>query len=89
MPTVHIPALFRERCGGAAAVQVEGRTLGELLLELDRRCPGIYGLIVENGAIRPELAIAIRGEVGTYSLDEPIDPDADVAIVPAIAGGRS
>jgi molybdopterin synthase sulfur carrier subunit len=87
VPTVRLPALFRERCGGATAVTVEGSTLGEVLLALDRRCPGIFELLVEGGSIRPELAVAIDGETGSYLLDEPVPPGAEIAILPAIAGG--
>lgn len=87
MPTVHIPALLRGTCGGLATLSVDGSTLDAVLRALDNRCPGLYRLVVENGALKPELAIAIDGEVAAYALDEPVRPDAEIAIVPAIAGG--
>lgn len=87
MPTVRIPALFRERCGGAAAVTVEGSTLGEVLQALDRHCPGLSALLVDGGGLRPELSVAIDGEVVAGALHEPVPAGAEIVILPALAGG--
>ena len=87
MARVIIPALLRELCGGVANLEVPGTTLGELIRELDARCPGFGARLIENGRVRPELAIAINGEVETYALHDPVPPGAEVAIIPAIGGG--
>ena len=87
MAHVIIPALLRELCGGVANLEVPGATLGELIRELDARCPGFGARVIENGRVRPELAIAINGEVETYALHDPVPPDAEVAIIPSIGGG--
>lgn len=89
MPTVHVPAVLRRLCGGASSFQVEGRTLDEVLRALDERCPGIYERVVADGAIRPELAVAIDGEIASYPLFEPLRAEAEVAIVPALSGGAA
>jgi hypothetical protein len=82
-----VPTLLRPLCGGARELEVPAATLQELLLALDQRCPGFYERVVQDGAVRPELAIAIDGEAANYPLHEPIRPDAQVTIVPAIGGG--
>lgn len=87
MAKVWIPALLRPLCDDHAHMEVAATTLKELFLALDVECPGIYDRIVENGRIRPELAIAINGEAESFPLFEPIGPNADIAIVPAIGGG--
>jgi len=51
------------------------------------RCPGIYGRVVENGRVRPELAIAMNGEILTLALHTPIGADSELTVVPAIGGG--
>jgi len=84
---VILPALFRDLCGGAAKLDVEGATLGEVLRAVDVRCPGIYGRVVENGRVRPELAIAMNGEILTLALHTPIGADSELTVVPAIGGG--
>ena len=87
MARVVIPALLRDMCGGIAHLEVPGTTLAELFRELDMRCPGFEARVIENGRIRPELAIAIDGEMETYALHDPVPPGAEVAIIPAIGGG--
>jgi molybdopterin converting factor small subunit len=84
---VWIPALIRPLCGGAARLEVDGATLGEILRAVDLRCPGLYDRIVEGGRIRPELAIALDGEVASLALHDVVGTNAEIAIVPAIGGG--
>jgi sulfur-carrier protein len=87
MPIVWVPSLLRPLCGGATSLEVPGATLGDVLRALDLRCPGFYERVVENGAVRPELAVAIGGEAQSYPLHEPVPEGAEVAILPAIGGG--
>lgn len=88
MARVIIPALLRDLCGGVAQIEVPGTTLSELFRELDGRCPGFAARVIENGRVRPELAIAINGEMETFALHDSVPPGAEVAIIPAIGGGR-
>lgn len=87
MATVWIPALLRPLCGGDAKLEVAASTLDELLRGLDAKCPGLYDRVVENGRLRPELAVAIDGEAESFPLWEKLKPNADVTILPAIGGG--
>lgn len=88
MPTVWVPSLLRPLCGGAATLQVEGHTLGDVLRAMDARCPGFFERVVDGAAIRPELAVAINGQAENYPLHEPVDDSAEIAILPAIGGGE-
>ena len=87
MATVLIPSPFRPLCDGAARLDVAGATLGEVLRAVEERCPGFYERVVEGGRVRPEIAVAIRGNADAYGLQEPIGPDDEVTLVPAIGGG--
>jgi len=87
MATVVIPAMLRAFCGGAAVLDIPGVTVGGLLRELDRRCPGVYDRVVESGRLRPDLAFALDGEVMPLALHDSIGPAAEITIVPAIGGG--
>jgi molybdopterin converting factor small subunit len=87
MVTVIVPAPLRSFCGGATKLEVVGATLGELLKNVDVLCPGFYTRVVEDGRVRPELAVAINGEAANYALFEALQPNAEVTIVPAISGG--
>ena len=86
--SVHIPAHWRDRTGGRAVVEVEGRNLREVLNSLDAACPGMKALITdEHGDVRGEIAVAINSEITESSLLEPVPENAEIFLVPAIGGG--
>ena len=87
MATVIVPALFRDLCGGSSKLELDGATLEQLLRAADTRCPGFYDRVVDSGRVRPELAVAINGEMESAQLHDAISPNAEIAIVPAIGGG--
>jgi sulfur carrier protein ThiS len=84
---VIIPATLRDLCGGSPRLEIDGATIGELLRGLDLRCPGLYGRVVEDGRLRPELAFAVNGEVVPLALHDAVTPGMEITIVPAIGGG--
>ena len=49
--------------------------------------PGIKERLVEDGQIRPNISVAIDGEVGRMGLLEKVGQDSEVHFVPAIGGG--
>ncbi len=87
MATVLVPAMLRALCDGATRLEAPGATLDDVLHAADRRYPGFYDRVVAAGTVRPELAVAVDGEASGFSLHEPVRPDAEVAIIPAISGG--
>jgi molybdopterin converting factor small subunit len=88
LANVVIPALLRPLCDNQTKITVPATTLNELFKALDEECPGFYDRVIEDGKLRPELAVAIDGEAEQFPLWEKLRPDAEVAIVPAIGGGR-
>ena len=87
MARVFIPATLREACGGQSEVEVRGATLRQIVDNLDTLCPGITARILEGDAVRPDLALAVNGVVGAEGLLERVADDAEIQIMPAIAGG--
>jgi sulfur-carrier protein len=87
MAIVIIPATLRDFCAGASKLDVPGTTIGQVLRELDVRCPGFYGRVVDGDRLRPELAFAVDGEVMNLALHDPVGPATEITIVPAIGGG--
>lgn len=68
-------------------VDVEARTLGEVLLELDRRYPGLrFRIVDEQDRIRRHIHIFINKEM-TSGLDQPLAPADEIRIIGAISGG--
>jgi sulfur-carrier protein len=72
---------------GRSEVEADGRTLGELLSDLDRRYPGIrFRMIDEQERMRRHVRFFVNGEA-TFDLALPIKPQDEVCIVQALSGG--
>jgi len=68
-------------------VDADGATVHELLHDLDRRYPGIrFRMVNEADALRPHMRIFVNG-LAIDSLDQPLAPGDEVAILQALSGG--
>ncbi|HOA93493.1 MAG TPA: MoaD/ThiS family protein [Quisquiliibacterium sp.] len=67
--------------GTADVIDVQARTVGGLIAELERRFPGL------GAHVQQRMAIAIDGEIHQDALAEPIGPDSEVVLIPRIGGG--
>ena len=101
MATVFIPSLRRKLTDDRDRVEVPGKTLREVVNNLDEAYPGIKDLIVENGRVRPGLPLAVDGVLSATGLmgKSPRTPRrstscrrlgaAQAALSGLAAGGRS
>ncbi len=90
MATVRIPASLRSFTKNQEEVQVEGKTVGEVLRNLDEACPGIGGRIFdEKGGVRRYVNVFHNDEDVRFlkELETPVKEGDKVSLVPAIAGG--
>jgi molybdopterin synthase sulfur carrier subunit len=90
MAIVRIPTPLRKLTGGAEEVQATGKSVGELIGELEKKFPGIKERICdEAGAVRRFVNIFVKDEDIRFlqNLDTPLADKDEVSIVPAIAGG--
>lgn len=88
--TVRIPTTLRPMTGGASTVQVEGSTLGEVIVNLDAAHPGFRDrLLDETGALRKFVNLFVADDDVRYlqGLDTPVPAGETVSIIPAVAGG--
>jgi len=84
---VGIPTPLRSYTKQAANVEAEGGTIAELLLDLDRRYPGIrFRMIDEQDAIREHVRIFVNRE-RVVDLDASLAPGDEVQILQALSGG--
>ncbi|MDR3508536.1 MAG: MoaD/ThiS family protein [Caulobacteraceae bacterium] len=81
MAHVSISSDGRGFTGGVAELEVEAPTVRRLILELDRRFPGL-GNYVER-----RMAIAIDGEIHQDAYGAVLAPDSEVVLIPKIGGG--
>jgi molybdopterin converting factor small subunit len=86
VPRVYLPQALRPLAGGATTVEVEGATLREIIAALDGRYAGMGERIIEDGAIRPDVMVAVGGDE-SRDLDAAVPAGAEVHVLPAIAGG--
>ena len=78
---------FRNLTNGRDRVEVEGRTLRQVIDQLDKECPGFKDQVVVDDAIRPGLAVAIDEDMASEGLLQPIPDGGTVHILPALGGG--
>ncbi len=71
----------------AREIEASGSTLAELVLDLDRRYPGIrFRMIDEQDALRPHIRFFVNGEQ-VADLSTALGPSDEVHIVQALSGG--
>lgn len=71
----------------ASAVEADGATLAALLVDLDRRYPGIrFRVVDEQDRMRPHIRFFVNGEQ-VFDLACPLRRDDEVQIVQALSGG--
>jgi sulfur-carrier protein len=88
--SVRIPTILRSYTGGESEVSADGATLSELLESLDSAFPGIKGRVVdEQGQIRRFVNVYVGNDDVRFldGLDTKLADDAQVSIIPAVAGG--
>jgi molybdopterin synthase sulfur carrier subunit len=78
---VSISSKFRDLTGGLDGLDVDARSVRELLRLLEARFPGL-GEMVEA-----EMSLAIDGEIHQDALMEPLGPSSEVVLIPRISGG--
>jgi len=84
---VRLPTMLRSYSGGDAEVEAQGATLADLLLDLDRRFPGIrFRIIDEQERVRPHVRIFVDAEIAR-ELSVPLAADSVVQVVGALSGG--
>ena len=71
----------RRFAGGQIELEVEANTFRRMVLELDRRFPGL-GLQIEES-----MAVAIDGEIFQDAYLAPLNPDSEIYLIPKIGGG--
>lgn len=85
--TVHIPSPLRSYTSGLEEVTAEGHTVAELMLDLDRRYPGIrFRMIDEQDVVRPHMRVFVNKEQ-IDDLGIAISERDEIHILQALSGG--
>ena len=84
MATVFIPSLMQKLTGGQAQVTVPGSRVCEIVRNLEKEYPGIMERLMEGGRIKPNISVAVDGEVSPIGILEKVGEDSEVHFLPAI-----
>ena len=91
MATVRIPTPLRKLTKNQEEVSASGKTIGEVLADLEKNFPGIKERICEDsGQVRRFVNIFANDEDIRFlqNLETPVKESDEISIVPAIAGGK-
>lgn len=84
---VHVSSHVRSYTAGQPEVEAEGRTLAEVMSDLERQYPGLrFRVIDEQDRIRPHMNFFVGGE-RVRDLAHPVAPGEEVHILGALSGG--
>ena len=86
--TVFVPIGMRPLTGGQRVVSVSGRTIAEVVDDLESNYPGFQESLVEHGRLRRGLTIAVNSVEQPLGLLAKVPEGAEVHILPAMAGGK-
>ncbi|MCZ6659616.1 MAG: MoaD/ThiS family protein [Gammaproteobacteria bacterium] len=81
MLEVSLSGSLRDATDGAASIEIEARTIRELLRKLVERYPRLQSRIDEG------VAVSVNGEIYRDNRDVPIPEGAEVFLLPRIQGG--
>ena len=87
MATVFIPSLMQSLTDGQSTVQIQGTTVRQIIDNLDSEYPGVKDRLVEDGRVKPNISVAVDGEVTPLGMLEKVSENSEVHFLPAIGGG--
>ncbi len=86
VPVVTLRSPLRDLAGGTARVAVDGSSVGEALVALERAHPPISGWILdEHGRIRAHVNVFVDGRRAGEAT--PVDDVTELHVLSAISGG--
>ena len=87
MPIVFVPSLMQKLCDGEQKLVIEGSNLRQVIDNLDSQYSGFKDRLVEDGKIKPNISVAVDGEITPLGMIQKVRPDSEVHFLPAISGG--
>jgi len=87
---VRIPTRLRKLTNNEEVVEVKAETIGDAIVELQSRYPGIKERLVDdNGEVRRFVNVYVNEEDIRFLQNQqtPLKEGDEISIIPAIAGG--
>lgn len=86
MALVFIPAMMQNLSNGVSQVQIAARTVRDLIDQLEAQFPGFKKRLLQDGDIRPDIAVSVDGEIA-FDIMERVGERSEVHFIPPISGG--
>ena len=87
MAKVFIPSLMQKLTEGKDVLDVNGSTVREIIENLEKDYPGIKIRLVDKYKMKPNISVAVDGEVSPLGLLEKVSGNSEVHFIPAVGGG--
>ena len=78
---------MQKLCDGEQKLVIEGTNLRQIIDNLDSEYSGFKERLVEDGKIKPNISVAVDGEITPLGMIQKVGPDSEVHFLPAISGG--
>ena len=88
MATIFIPTMLQEITHGTKKLELDARTVRQVVDELGKMYPGIQERLLDANDIREGLAVVVDGGVSVMGMLTKVSQTSEVHFVPAIGGGE-
>ena len=69
---------------GEQRVVVEGKNVRQIIESLDQKFPGFKDRLVEDGRVKPNISVAIDGEITPLGMIEKVSEESEVHFLPCL-----
>ncbi|MGZ8762739.1 MAG: MoaD/ThiS family protein [Acidimicrobiia bacterium] len=84
---LRIPTPLRSYTGQEPSVEAQGGTIDEVLVDVDRRFPGLrFRVVDEQGRLRRHMRVFVNDSI-VRDLDTVVKPDDEITLMQALSGG--
>ena len=87
MPIIFVPSLMQKLCNGEQKLMIEGTNLRQVINNLDLQYTGFKDRLVEDGKIKPNISVAVDGEITPLGMIQKVGINSEIHFLPAISGG--
>jgi sulfur-carrier protein len=87
MPRVFIPPAARAFAENQQDVQVPGRSVREVVEQLEQRFPGIKACLCEGESLAPGMSVVVDNSISALGLLQAVEESSEIHFLPAFGGG--
>ena len=86
MAIVFIPTQLRDLTSGDDQVQIDAKTVRQVINALEQRYPGVRDRLIDGSELSPYLQLSVDGAL-TRRMHTEVGPGSEIHFLPAVGGG--